>query len=75
MLNEYVYSQIGKISISPQRVESIKGQLLQYLIEFNKIFYGITLNEFFNISKKSENAKLMMHGQIFGLLKLIHSSR
>lgn len=67
--DEYVYSRIGMALMSAQRVEFITGQLLQYLIEFDKVFYGITSDEFFNASKKSKNARMML-GQIFGLLKL-----
>ncbi|MBE5318615.1 hypothetical protein IM793_05575 [Pedobacter sp. MR2016-19] len=70
MINEnFVYSRIGMALVSAQRVEFITGELLKYLVEYDKVFHGITSEEFYNASKKSKNARMML-GQIFGLLKL-----
>lgn len=67
--SDFVYSRIGMAQISAQRVEYITGQLLDYLVEFDSLFYGITTSEFLQQSAKSKKAFKTL-GEIFKLLKL-----
>lgn len=66
---DFVYSRIGMALISAQRVEIIAGQLLIYLAEFDKDFYGISTVEFLDKTAKSKTGKRTL-GAIFNLLKL-----
>jgi hypothetical protein len=66
---DFLYSRIGIALLSAQRVEFLTGQLLEYLIEFDKDVYGFTSTEFFEKSKKSKSAFKTL-GSIFNLLKL-----
>ena len=65
---DFVYSRIGMALVSAQRVEFITGKLLEYLVEFDHSFYGLTTSEFIELSSKSKGNKTL--GQIFKLLKL-----
>lgn len=66
---DFVYSRIGMALTSAQRVEFITGQLLNYLIEYDKTLYGLTSNEFLEKAAKSKNSKKTL-GAIFNLFKL-----
>ena len=66
---DYVYSRIGMVLISVQRLEFLTGKLLENLVEFDKTVYGITTSEFLEHSTKSKDA-IKTLGKIFKLLKL-----
>lgn len=66
---DFVYSRIGMALTSAQRVEFITGQLLKYLVEYDKDLYGITTSNFLDKAAKSKNGKRTL-GSIFMLLKL-----
>lgn len=66
---DYVYSRIGMVLISVQRVEYLTGRLLVLLTEFDKTVYGITTADFLEHSAKSKDA-IKTLGSIFKLLKL-----
>lgn len=68
-MEDFVYSRIEMALISAQRVEFLTGQLLEYLVEFDKEIYGITTLEFLEKSAKSKTAYKTL-GAIFNLLKL-----
>lgn len=65
---DFVYSRIGMVLISTQRVEFVTGQILELLTEFSDV-YRITTGEFFALSAKSKKAVKTL-GSIFRLLKL-----
>lgn len=66
---DFVYSRIGMAIISAQRAEYVAGQVLEYLIEYDKELYGLTTSEFLEKAAKSKNGKRTL-GSIFQLLKL-----
>lgn len=65
---DFVYSRIGMALVSAQRVEFISSKLLEYLVEFDNDFYGLTTSEFLESASKSKGKKTL--GEIFRILKL-----
>jgi len=65
----FVYSRIGMALISAQRVEFITTKLLDLLTEFDSSVYGVTTEEFLDLSNKSKDKRKTL-GNVFKLLKL-----
>lgn len=66
---DYVYSRVGMALISAQRVEFVSGQILELLVTYDKNIYGITTDEFLEITKLSGKKRKTL-GNVFMLLKL-----
>jgi hypothetical protein len=70
MINqEFAYNLIGKALISVQRVEFVAEKLVEYLIENDEKFYGLTTEEFKNNVPAIDKLNRTTLGNLFRLLK------
>ncbi|NUY82741.1 hypothetical protein HUK80_17695 [Flavobacterium sp. MAH-1] len=64
-----VFSKMGRCLVAAQRIEFVTGEILKFLIEFDKDLFGLTSAEFLQLASHSNNSKMTL-GSIFRLLKL-----